>query len=71
MEPRLLNTEQVASYIGLAKQTITELRVKGGGPKFCKIGRAVRYKREDLDAWIDQFQSVGSIAEHHVSAIAE
>jgi excisionase family DNA binding protein len=71
MEPRLLNTEQVSSYIGLAKQTITELRVKGGGPKFCKIGRAVRYKREDLDAWIDQFQSVGSIAEHHVSTIEE
>jgi excisionase family DNA binding protein len=71
MEPRLLNTEQVAAYIGLAKQTITELRVKGGGPKFCKIGRAVRYKREDLDAWIDQFKSVGSIAEHHVSSIEE
>jgi len=71
MEPRLLNTEQVASYIGLAKQTISELRVKGGGPKFCKIGRAVRYKREDLDSWIDQFQSAGSIAEHHVSSIEE
>ncbi|WP_420194131.1 helix-turn-helix transcriptional regulator [Marinobacter sp. GH_1] len=68
MEPRLLNTEQAAIYIGLAKQTITEMRVKGGGPKFCKIGRAVRYKREDLDAWIDQFESVGSLAEHHVSS---
>lgn len=68
MEPRLLTTEQAAIYVGLAKQTITERRVTGGGPKFCKIGRAVRYKREDLDEWIDQFESVSSLAEHHVSS---
>lgn len=67
MEPRVLNSAQAAEYIGLAKQTIADLRVKGGGPMFCKMGRSVRYKREDLDAWIDQFKSVASLAEHHTT----
>lgn len=67
MESRLLDTKQAASYVGLANQTLNERRVKGGGPKFCKIGRAVRYKREDLDAWIDQFKSVSSLAEHYTT----
>lgn len=65
MEPRLLSTDDAAMYIGLAVPTLKEMRIKGKGPKFCKIGRTVRYKREDLDAWIDTFHSVKSLAEHH------
>lgn len=32
-------------------ETLKVLRVKGGGPRFSKDGRAVIYDEEDLDAW--------------------
>jgi hypothetical protein len=31
--------------------TLKVMRVKGGGPRFCKDGRAVIYDAGDLDAW--------------------
>jgi hypothetical protein len=48
---------QAAAYIrelGLPCQpsTLAKLRVIGGGPLFLKFGARVRYRREDLDAWI-------------------
>ena len=67
MEPRLLTTAQAAEYTGLAKQTLHQKRVSGGGPKFCKIGRTVRYRKEDLDAWVESFKTVSSLAEHYAS----
>ena len=63
MEPLLLNTAQAAKYIGLAKQTMHQKRVSGGGPKFCKIGRSVQYRKEDLGTWIEGFKTVASVAE--------
>lgn len=67
VEPRLLNTAQAAMYTGLAKQTLHQKRVSGGGPKFCKIGRSVRYRKEDLNIWIEGFQTVSSLAELYAS----
>ena len=63
VEPRLFNTARAAEYTGLAKQTLHQKRVSGGGPRFCKIGRSVRYRKEDLDTWIEGFETVASIAE--------
>ena len=63
VEPRLLSTAQAAEYTGLAKQTLHQKRVCGGGPKFCKIGRSVRYRKEDLNTWIESFKTVSSLAE--------
>ena len=67
MESRLLNTAQAAEYTGLAKQTLHQKRVSGGGPKFCKIGRSVRYRREDLNFWIESFSTFSSLAELYSS----
>jgi predicted DNA-binding transcriptional regulator AlpA len=48
-----LNTEQAASYCGLAPATMEGLRSKGGGPRFVRYGRkAVRYLIADLDRWM-------------------
>ena len=47
-----LNTEQAAKYIGFASGTLTKWRCVGGGPKFRKAGGAIRYKVEDLDAFL-------------------
>jgi hypothetical protein len=46
-----LNTDQAAFYIGLSRRTLEKMRTHGGGPRFRKHGRYVRYHIVDLDAW--------------------
>ncbi|MGV9672467.1 MULTISPECIES: helix-turn-helix transcriptional regulator [unclassified Gordonia (in: high G+C Gram-positive bacteria)] len=48
----LLNTKQAAEYVGLAFQTMSNMRWRGDGPAYVKMGRTVRYRRADLDAWV-------------------
>lgn len=51
MENRLVDTAAGASHLGLAKSTLEKMRVRGDGPPFVKLGRAVRYRLIDLDGW--------------------
>lgn len=46
-----LNTAQAAFYVGLSQRTLEKMRLTGGGPRFRKHGRYVRYHIDDLDAW--------------------
>lgn len=46
-----LNTDQAAFYIGLSRRTLEKMRTHGGGPRFRKHGRYVRYHIVDLDGW--------------------
>jgi len=46
-----LTTDQAAFYLGLASCTLQKMRVTGGGPKYRKHGRYVRYHIDDLDTW--------------------
>ena len=49
----MLITKEAAGYIGLKKTTLEAWRCRGGGPVFIKLGKAVRYRREDLDEFIN------------------
>lgn len=51
MEP--LTTDQAAARVGLARSTLEKLRLTGDGPKFLKLGRSVRYRASELDAWLE------------------
>jgi excisionase family DNA binding protein len=46
-----LSTAQAAFYVGLSRRTLEKMRVTGGGPKYRKHGRYVRYHIDDLNAW--------------------
>ena len=48
----ILTTSEAARYLGLAMSTLNKWRCHGGGPVFVKLGRAVRYRHEDLDTYI-------------------
>ncbi len=50
--PHTVDTNGAAAYIGLARNTLEKLRVTGGGPRFVKLGRAVRYRVSDLEAYV-------------------
>ncbi|WP_332751040.1 helix-turn-helix transcriptional regulator [Sphingomonas sp. RB1R13] len=47
-----INTAGAAHYLSLAESTLEKARVTGSGPRYCKLGRAVRYRLSDLDAWM-------------------
>ena len=50
----LLTTHEAATYLRLARPTLERFRLTGGGPAFCKMGgKAVRYRQEDLDNWLE------------------
>ena len=46
-----LSTEQAAFYLGLSTRKLQGLRSSGGGPRFRRHCRHVRYHIDDLDAW--------------------
>ena len=50
---RLLNETEVSDITGLSVRTLQAWRIQGRGPLFCKLGRAVRYRRKDLQTWMD------------------
>ncbi len=49
----LLDTESAASVLGVKAGTLEVWRTYGKGPKFLKIGRSVRYRRQDLEAYLE------------------
>jgi excisionase family DNA binding protein len=48
----LLRTAEAASYLALSPNTLRNWRSYGEGPPALKLGGAIRYRVEDLDAWI-------------------
>jgi hypothetical protein len=57
-----LNENQAAEFLGVSVRTPQAWRVRGGGPRYCKIGRSVRYQRRELVAF-QQSHTVGSTTE--------
>jgi predicted DNA-binding transcriptional regulator AlpA len=48
-----LTTRQAARLLGMAEITLHQARLRGDGPPFFRIGRAVRYVRRDVLAYRD------------------
>ena len=40
---------EVANRLGVSRFTVRSWRLKGVGPRFLKMGRAVRYRPQDVD----------------------
>lgn len=45
---RPLTDIEVAARLGVSRFTVRSWRLKGEGPRFLKMGRAVRYRPEDV-----------------------
>lgn len=55
-----LTTKEVAAMLRIAPQTLEKARSTGLGPQipFVKVGRAVRYEREDVRAWVETKKNI-------------
>ena len=49
----LLTTKQVSAWTGAPAGTLGYWRCVGEGPTYIKIGNNVRYRRADVDAWLE------------------
>ena len=50
-DPFLSETE-AAALLGLKRTTLESWRMRGGGPEYAKLGKAVRYRRSVIEAFI-------------------
>ncbi|MCA3746067.1 MAG: helix-turn-helix domain-containing protein [Phenylobacterium sp.] len=53
MSEHLLSTPTVAEITGLSQVTLRRWRTTGGGPQFVRLGRAVRYRSDDVNAFVE------------------
>ena len=55
----LLNEYDVARITGLSVASVRRWRLLRQGPRYLKIGSSVRYKAEDVSAWLGSRPSGG------------
>ena len=53
-QKNMVPPKPVANRMGITTGALAQMRYRGTGPKFVKIGkRTVRYRWEDVEAWIE------------------
>lgn len=60
---RLLHQKEVVEILNIAKSTIEQWRLKGQGPRYVKLGRAVRYRLSDVQSYIASLEGFQSTTE--------
>ncbi len=63
MFDQLLSDRDVEKITGRAQSTLQKDRVAGRGIRFIRIGRLVRYRRSDVDAYLAALPSYQSTSE--------
>lgn len=54
-DPRpLAQTPEVAAYVGVPVQTMYVWRTKGVGPRAIRVGKHLRYRWSDVEAWLEE-----------------
>ena len=62
----LLSAREAAALLHLSERTLERFRVSGTGPKFVRLGRSIRYRLTDIEAFIAA-RIVGSTSERPVA----
>ncbi|WP_299051868.1 helix-turn-helix domain-containing protein [uncultured Nocardioides sp.] len=48
-----MSLRQTADYLGVSPGALYQMRHTGDGPPGFKVGARVRYRRAEVDAWLD------------------
>ena len=54
MMDNLMTVQDVAAHLGVPVATVYAWNSRGLGPERYRVGKHVRYRRADVEAWIDQ-----------------
>lgn len=49
---KLITPPELAELTGVPERTLAQWRYLGNGPAYVKVGRHVRYRPEDVQAWL-------------------
>jgi excisionase family DNA binding protein len=49
----ILTETEASTVLSVSVRTLQAWRLRGGGPKYLKFGRSVRYRRDELQAFIE------------------
>lgn len=50
----LIDTKTLAARLDTSEITLSKMRCQGTGPRFVKIGRSVKYRWSDVEAWLER-----------------
>lgn len=58
MERRLMTRAEVAQLLGVEEKTLANWRTRRFGPPGFRVGKAVRYRPEEVDRWLAEQEAV-------------
>jgi excisionase family DNA binding protein len=50
----LMTPQEVADFLAMPVLTLQTWRAKRTGPRVYRVGRHVRYRREDVEEWLER-----------------
>lgn len=53
-DSEVMTPVQVAEWLSIPKNTLYAWRSRGKGPKASKVGRHLRYRRSEVERWLDE-----------------
>ena len=59
-DDQLLSIDELARYLAVPPKTLYAWRTRGAGPPGFRVGRHVRYRWTDVQAWILQRVEAGN-----------
>lgn len=57
LQQRLLSRAEVAHLLGVEEKTLANWRGRSYGPRGFRVGKAVRYRRDEVDRWLSAQES--------------
>jgi len=61
--PPILTQKQYCEISGKADSTVEQDRLYGRGPRFLRMGRSIRYRLDDVVAWLESLPRYNSTTE--------
>jgi len=55
----MMTADEVAAFLRIPKQSLYNMRTRGAGPHALKVGKHLRYRRSDIERWLDEQQESG------------
>lgn len=52
----VMSISELAAYLHVAVQTIYDLRCQGRGPRGFRVGREIRFRLREVEAWLSRME---------------
>lgn len=62
---QVMREQEAAVYLRVSISNLRRRRYQGTGPTYLQIGRGIRYRRSDLDAYLEACAVASTLGHHH------